>query len=135
MQGTGHPVGCPVFFCLRLRYTGVMCILRFIMVLVCGLCLATAGYAGVAMPCCDEPEQMQDMPCHDHAQEQKAPAKTGHKPMSVKPCNCLGTMQQAVASEAVPAQAAVLDAGQGMAVPLAIRAAPHSIYHPPKAVS
>lgn len=111
--------------------------MRFIVVLICGLCFASAGYASVAMPCCDEQAQVesQDMPCHEHGQEQHAPAKSDHKPMSAKLCNCLGNMQQAVAGDAAAAQSVALDAGQGIMIPLAFSASPQGIYHPPRAIS
>lgn len=109
--------------------------LRFIAVMLSWLCFATAGYASVAMPCCDEEVQVQDIkPCHEQ-NSTKAPVKDDHKPMSAKPCSCLGNMQQSVASEPLLLQPATLDAEQRTMASLAISHISYSIYHPPRAVS
>lgn len=133
----------PVFFCAapRMGYTRCMSLLRFMIVLMSCLSFASASFAAVQMQCCAEnsaPAQKEQMtkPCHDVADKNHAPEQSpAPKPLPMKGCNCVCSLQSVALPEIRAWQAVAVDAGQQSLKPVAYKAPIYIIYSPPRAVS
>lgn len=113
-----------------------MAFLRFIVIIVCCVSFATAGFAAGQMGCCMEGQAPQsikqesmkaDMPCHD-AQEDVDP------PM-VKKCNCVCSLHIVAMPEGKPFLRSAIEAKPLVFSSLVKLLIPQPIEAPPKVIS